>query len=185
MKKFLMAIMLTVMVCLQFPVEAAPSNTWQDDSFKLSSIQRFYLNPYKMNYKASATSPEIAKIQSMFMENGMDNKYFIVSDTDMQRFLMRDHKVDITAKNDKEAATAIEPYLGKYTDAYVVMTIVHNNRVVIFYDVYAAQTGKMVYSYQVIAGASDEDDIKTYSNLTKNFFHEFNRAAKAQAKQKK
>ena len=185
MKKILMAMLLAVIFCWQNPAEAARSNIWQDDSYNLSSIQRFYLNPYMMNYAISKTSPAVKDISDSFSEIGMENKYFVVSDNDMQRFIKRDYKVDVLGKSDKEAAAAIEPYISQYADAYVVMTIVHNNRVVIFYEVYEANSNKMVYSYQVIAGGSDEDNLKTYDKLTKNFFNEFDRSAKAQAKHKK
>lgn len=185
MKKIVMLFVFVCMVFLQAQVGLAADKVWSDDDFRLSSIHRLYLNEYEMNYSPSGTSPKISEIADMFYQNGMAAKYFVLPDADFSRFLLRDGKIDLTALQGADLKKTVREHVADYADAYVVMTIVHNNRVVIFYDVYAAQTGKMVFSYQVVAGSGDDDNLRTYEGLTKRFYQALEKETKVQAKKKK
>ena len=64
----------------------------------------------------------------------------------------------------------------------MVPTVVHNDRVVIFFDVYAAATNKLVYTYQIVADRTDPDTLATYQELTKQFYRAFDKSVQKQLK---
>ena len=183
MKKLVQIFIFACVVCLNVQIGFSAEKVWSDDNFDLSSIHRIYFDD--MNYGQIADSPQPAEIMNMFYAQGAQAKLLILQQTDVDRLLLRDFKVEIKNLDAKTAKKVIKEHLNAYVDVYIVPTIVHNNRVVIFYDVYSAQTGKMVFSYQTIAGAKDEDNLETYEALTKNFYKALDKEAHKQLKKKK
>lgn len=61
-------------------------------------------------------------------------------------------------------------------------TVVHNDRVVIFFDIYVASTNKLVYTYQVVADRTEDDNMVTYERLTRDFYRSYGKSLQKQLK---
>lgn len=183
MKKLLQVLLFSCLVLFNVQVGSAADKIWVDEDFDLTSVHRLYFGD--MNYAESQESPKAADIMAMFATQSTQGKMMVLQQADLDRLLLRDFNVNLKNLDDKQKKSAIREHLDTYVDAYVVPTIVHNQRVVMFFDLHSVKTGKMVFSYQAIASPGDDDELSTYEALTKDFYKALDKEISKQLKNKK
>lgn len=180
MKKLLQVFVFSFAVLLNVQLASASDKVWVDEDFPLSSIHRLYFGD--MNYAENEYSPKASDIMATFADQGAQANMMVLRQADLERLLLRDFNINMAALDSKQAKAAVREHLDTYVDGYVVPTLVHNQRVVAFFDIYSAKTGRMVFSYQVIAGSRDDDTLDTYQKLTREFYKALNKEIKRQSK---
>lgn len=181
MKKLLQMLLVACVVLVNVQlVSANPEKTITTDGFDLSTIHRLVIvDPQYSPVKDGATKDDV---MNMFYKTGASARIYVMPKSDVEKSILKDSNVDLSALETKKANEVFTANVAKYADAYMVATIVHNSRVVIFYDVYSAQTNQIVYSYEIVAGSHDDDSLKTYEGLTKNFYRSFEKTVQQQIK---
>ena len=90
--------------------------------------------------------------------------------------------VDIKALDRRQAAKVYKENVAADADAYVVLTVANNSRIVFFFDVYRSGTNELLYTYQIVANRSQKANTETYKALSEQFYKNFERSANEQAK---
>jgi hypothetical protein len=181
MKKLMqmMLVICLVLASVQI-VSASGEKVTADKDFELSSIHRLAIaDPQYTPIKDGVTK---ADISNMIYVMGEKARLQLIPNDVISKSLQRDKKVDLTALDKKQADAAFQANIADYADAYMVATVVHNDRVVIFYDIYSAANNKLVYTYQVVADRTDPDTLATYQELTKKFYRAFDKSVQKQIK---
>jgi hypothetical protein len=181
MKKLLQMLLVVCVVFLNAQlVSANPERTITTEGFDLSTIHRLVIvDPQYSPVKDGATKDAV---MNMLYKIGASARIYVMPKSDVEASILKDSSVDLSSLEPKKADELFKSNVGKYADAYMVATIVHNSRVVIFYDVYSAQTNQIVYSYEIAAGSNDDDSLKTYEGLTKDFYRSFEKTVQQQIK---
>lgn len=109
---------------------------------------------------------------------------YVISYDDVAADILRDTGADIKSLERREAAQVYRDYVGRVADAYVVITVANNSRTIFFYDLYRAGTNELLYTFQIAANRSQEDNEETYTLLGEQFYKNFERAANKQLKDK-
>ncbi|BEU88489.1 hypothetical protein TAMA11512_19530 [Selenomonas sp. TAMA-11512] len=109
---------------------------------------------------------------------------YVVSYDEVVADILKDTGIDIQSLDRREAAKAYRDYVGRVADAYVVITVANNSRTVFFFDLYRAGTNELLYTFQIAANRSQEDNEETYTILSEQFYKNFERAANRQLKNK-
>lgn len=177
MKRISKILLIIVLVALHMQVVSAANKVWVDENFNLSSIRRLLIS--EPNYSPAKEGPSTDEVMGMFYQEGTLSTLYVLQKSDIEKNILRDVSIDLAALAPDKAKEAFDAQVLKYTDGYLVATIIHNSRVVIFYDVYSATTKELVFSYQAMAGSKDDDNITTYKRLTKNFYKEFEKKIKS------
>ena len=90
--------------------------------------------------------------------------------------------VDILRLDRKKAFGEYKEAIGKYADAYVVVTVSNGTsandgtRLNIFFDVYDANTSKVIFAYRKLAPKSATRDTLLYTEIAKDFYTDFIKA---------
>lgn len=181
MKKLVQMLLVACLLVASIQVVAAGAeNTTTDKDFDLVTIHRLAIaSPQYTPVKDGATKDEIV---NMVYTAGEKARLQLIPQHVMAKYIQRDTQLDINVLDKKQADAAFQANVANYADAYLVPTIVHNSRVVIFYDIYAASTNKLVFTSQVVADKSDPDTLETYKSLTKKFYQAFDKAVQKQIK---
>ena len=90
--------------------------------------------------------------------------------------------VDIKSLDRRQAAKVYKENVAADADAYVVLTVANNSRIVFFYDIYRSGTNELLYTYQIVANRSQKANMETYKALSEQFYKNFERSANEQAK---
>ena len=90
--------------------------------------------------------------------------------------------VDIKSLDRRQAAKVYKENVAADADAYVVLTVANNSRIVFFFDVYRSGTNELLYTYQIVANRSQKANTETYKALSEQFYKNFERSANEQAK---
>lgn len=182
MKKIVQTLLMVSVLFLSVQSGYAKDKVWSDEAFDLSSVHRLLI--LEPNYYLFKDGASVEDIVNMFQTEGASNMY-VLTKAEMETNILRDAKIDLKTLDAKKAQDVFDEHMKKYVDAYMVATIVHNSRVVIVYEVYSAQTKQLIFRDEVLAGKSEKDSIGTYAKLTKTFYKDFQKEAKAQAKKRK
>lgn len=188
MKKIsqLFIIVCFVLLNVQLVSAAAPAQAWTDTSYDFSKAHKLLIvQPNYTFTEGQVTSDELTDMMYQHAKGlGMD----ILNTSDIDRNILRDSAIDLgklRGEDAKKAENIFNSQMGKYTDLYMVATIVHNTRVMVFYDVYSAATKQPVFTYQIVSSSTSSDDMVNYRHLTKVFYKEFNKAINKSMKAKK
>lgn len=177
MKRMSKILLIIALVALHVQVVSAASKVWVDENFNLSSIRRLLIS--EPNYSPAKDGATTDEVMGMFYQEGTLSNLYVLQKTDIEKNILRDSSINLATLAPDKAKETFDAQVPKYTDGYLVATVIHNSRVVIFFDVYSAATKEMVFSYQTIAGSKDDDNIATYKRLTKNFYKEFEKKIKS------
>ena len=101
------------------------------------------------------------------------SKHQVVTYDVMAQNILRDRQVDLYKTDRHVGAKVFRDQVAQYADAYVILTVANNSRTAFFFDVYAAGTNELLYSYQIIADRDDPDDVKTYTEMAQKFYKNF------------
>ncbi len=144
-----------------------------DDTFDFSSIHSIAIAP--PNYvprKNSKVTP--ALLEKMFFQEGeysrLAKKVKFVSYSEVAADIKNQTGVDLSTMDARKARECYRQNVGKYADAYLVVTIANDSRVVAFYDLYSAKTGAYLYSCEIIGGDFRDDNVSVLSKFTQKFY---------------
>lgn len=151
---------------------ASSSEVWQAEDADLTSLKRIAVfEPlYTPNTDSDITGESI---QAMVSEQGQKVRLDTVTKKVVERAIANITGTDLAAMQEADKKQADEIFfkeLPKQADAYMKMTVIHNSRVVLFFDIYDAKTQKRVYGAQIVASRNMNDDMETYELMTKRFY---------------
>jgi len=167
-------------------VSAAATQAWTDTSYDFSKAHKLLI--VKPNYTFTEGQVTSDELTDMMYQQAQSLDMYVLNTADIDKNILRDSAIDLPklrVEDAQKAETVFNSEMTKYTDLYMVATIVHNTRVMVFYDVYSAATKQPVFTYQIVASSTSSDDMVNYRHLTKVFYKEFDRAINKSMKAKK
>jgi len=132
MKKLLQMLLVVCVVFLNAQlVSANPERTITTEGFDLSTIHRLVIvDPQYSPVKDGATKDAV---MNMLYKIGASARIYVMPKSDVEASILKDSSVDLSSLEPKKADELFKSNVGKYADAYMVATIVHNSRVVMMY----------------------------------------------------
>lgn len=180
MKKISQLFIIVCFVLLNVQLVSAAAQAWTDTNYDFSKAHKLLI--VKPNYNFTEGQVTSDELTDMMYQQAQSLDMFALNTADIDKFILRDSAIDLPklrVEDAKKAENIFNSQMGKYTDLYMVATIVHNTRVMVFYDVYSAETKQPVFTYQIVASSTSDDNMVNYKHLTKTFYKEFNKAMKA------
>lgn len=183
MKKIVQLMLFMGLMILCVPVALANANKETvAEGADLSNVRRIAIAaPLYTPGKDAPTKEQLLEYTYAAREVA---RTYIVSYDEVAADILKDTGVDIKSLERREAAKAYRDYVGRVADAYVVITVANNSRTVFFYDLYRTGTNELLYTFQIAANRSQEDNEETYTLLGEQFYKNFERAANKQLKDK-
>ena len=184
MKKLVQA---ALFICLTvFGMQVAFANadkiTIPEDA-DLVSVKRLALAaPLYTPTKGAPSKEEL--LATMYDASSVARSYVISYDM-VAADIQKNAGIDIKALDRRQAAKIYKENVAADADAYVVLTVANNSRIVFFFDVYRAGTNELLYTYQIVANKSEQANTETDKILSEQFYKNFERSANEQAKGKK
>ncbi len=180
-------VQLLLFVCLTvFGMQVAFANADKitiPEGADIVSVKRLALAaPLYTPTKGAPTKEEL--LDSMYEASSVARSYVLSYDM-VAADIQKSAGIDIKALDRRQAAKVYKENVAADADAYVVVTVANNSRIVFFYDVYRAGTNELLYTYQIVANKSQEANTETYKLLSEQFYKNFERSANEQAKDKK
>lgn len=124
-------------------------------------------------YMPVKDAPSMEELVRLLNEAAAVSKHQVVTYDVMAQNILRDRQVDLYKTDRHVGAKVFRDQVAQYADAYVILTVANNSRTAFFFDVYAAGTNELLYSYQIIADRDDPDDVKTYTEMAQKFYKNF------------
>ena len=144
------------------------------------SVKRLALAaPLYTPTKDAPTKEEL--LASMYEASSVARSYVLSYDM-VAADIQKNTGVDIKSLDRRQAAKVYKENVAADADAYVVLTVANNSRIVFFYDVYRSGTNELLYTYQIVANRSQKANTETYKALSEQFYKNFERSANEQAK---
>ena len=144
------------------------------------SVKRLALAaPLYTPTKDAPTKDEL--LASMYEASNVARSYVISYDM-VAADIQKNTGVDIKSLDRRQAAKVYKENVAADADAYVVLTVANNSRIVFFFDVYRSGTNELLYTYQIVANRSQKANTETYKALSEQFYKNFERSANEQAK---
>lgn len=183
MKKMIQLMLAVGIVMLSASVALANANKETvADGADLSNVRRIAIAaPLYTPGKNDPTKEQLLRYTYNAREVA---RTYVVSYEEVAAGILKDTGDDINALGRREAAKAYRDYVGRVADAYVVITVANNSRTIFFYDLYRAGTNELLYTFQIAANRSQENNEETYTILGEQFYKNFERAANKQLKAK-
>ena len=123
-------------------------------------------------------------LASMYEASNVARSYVLSYDM-VAADIQKNTGVDIKSLDRRQAAKVYKENVAADADAYVVVTVANNSRIVFFFDVYRSGTNELLYTYQIVANRSQKANTETYKALSEQFYKNFERSANEQAREKK
>ena len=144
------------------------------------SVKRLALAaPLYTPTKDAPTKEEL--LASMYEASSVARSYVLSYDM-VAADIQKNTGVDIKSLDRRQAAKVYKENVAADADAYVVLTVANNSRIVFFFDVYRSGTNELLYTYQIVANRSQKANMETYKALSEQFYKNFERSANEQAK---
>ena len=129
--------------------------------------------------------PEVEDLPEILMEATLADKKGVlnyISYRGVCQIINVCEHVDILRLDRKKPFGEYKEAIGKYADAYVVVTVSNGTsandgtRLNIFFDVYDANTSKVIFAYRKLAPKSATRDTLLYTEIAKDFYTDFIKA---------
>ncbi|WP_196594445.1 hypothetical protein [Pectinatus sottacetonis] len=180
---FILAAVFITIISTAFAAPATKS-VIMDDSFDLSSIHTIAIA--MPNYIQTNNSPKIGDVTAILAQNGFDSRRLknitIIPYSVIANSIKKDTNIDLQKVDRHTAESVFQKNIKKYADAYLVLTVANNSRVVLFYDLYSAKTNDYLYSYKVIGGGQSDNNLKKYEVFNDMFYDTLAQTIKDQHK---
>lgn len=179
MKKIFSALLLTAMLLISSAAFAAYNETVPDDS-DIASVKRLAI-AFPRHYKTLDTEPTDVELAAIMENASRVARCYVISYDEIAANIKKDTGVDINELNYNEAQKVFEENVGKYADAYVIVTTATNSkRVQYFFDVYTPDE-ESVYSLTT-QNRDLSRDLKGYTKACEDFYKKFDAAAEVKLK---
>lgn len=192
---FIFSLLAIMLFSISTAFAATEKSTMMDENYNLNSIKTLAIatpayepSALSLERKAKLTDAPELITPDMIVQTVMDVaktdkvNLNLLTDKQINASILKDTGTDITTLNRRDAQSLYKANIKNYADAYVVFTFANDSRVVMFGDVYDAKDGHWIYSYQIIGGGTDDDNLKNYNMFMHKFFRTFELQAQAQAK---
>lgn len=130
-------------------------------------------------YKTEDAEPEIYDFaKDVYNAGRFTSSREIISYEDVASAIRRDTGIDIHSLDVPEAEKVYNKNVGRYADSYVIVTVTNNSkRPWLFFYVYNAADGKLMYTYSIQSNVLDKS-AKDYGKAAEDFFKQFDTTAK-------
>ena len=146
------------------------------------SVKRLALAaPLYTPTKDAPTKEEL--LASMYEASNVARSYVLSYDM-VAADIQKNTGVDIKSLDRRQAAKVYKENVAADADAYVVLTVANNSRIVFFFDVYRSGSNELLYTYEVRANKSDGDTVAVFTSLSEQFYKNWQRSVEAQNKGK-
>ena len=180
MKKIFTAFLLTTMLLISSVAFAAYNETVPEDS-EISSVKRLAI-AFPRHYKTLDTEPTEAELASIMANASRVARCYVISYDEIAENIKKDTGVEIKELDYNEAEKVFESNVGKYADAYVIVTTATNSKKVqYFFDVYKPDETP-IYSLTTQSGDISRD-LKGYTKACEDFYKKFDAAAEQKIKE--
>ena len=180
MKKIFSALLLTAMLLISSVAMAAYTETVPEDS-EISSVKRLAI-AFPRHYKTMDTEPTEEELASIMFNASRVARCYVISYDEVAAGIKKDTGVDLKELGAIEAQKVFESNVGKYADAFVVVTTATNSKKVqYFFDVYKPDE-TAVYSLTTQSGDWSRD-LKGYTKACEDFYKKFDTAAEQKIKE--
>ncbi|WP_196605325.1 hypothetical protein [Pectinatus haikarae] len=155
-----------------------------DESFDLSSIHSIAVAA--PNYIQTKTGPAPDAVTALIAQTGFDSRDLknitIIPYSVIAENMKNESGIDLQTSDRNTAKKLFKENAAKYADAYLVVTIANDSRVVLFYDLYSSKTSSYLYSYRVIGGGQGDNNINSYKSFNELFYKGLSDSIKEQHK---
>ncbi|MGM9581778.1 MAG: hypothetical protein ACI3U2_11170 [Anaerovibrio sp.] len=137
------------------------------------------------NGPKSEGEPDVEDLPEILMEGTLADKKGVlkyVSYRDVCQSIKVAKHVDILRLDRKKAFGEYKEAIGKYADAYVIVTVSNGTsmndgtRLNLYFEVFDAKTNQIVYMYHKLAPKSATRDTLLYTEIAKDFYTDFIKA---------
>lgn len=179
MRKIFSALLLTAMLLISSVTFAAYNETVPEDS-DIASVKRLAI-AFPRHYKTLDTEPTDVELAAIMESASRVARCYVISYDEIVANIKKDTGVDINELNYNEAQKVFEENVGKYADAYVIVTTATNGKKVqYFFDVYKPDE-ELVYSLTT-QNRDASRDLKGYTKACEEFYKKFDAAAEVKLK---
>ena len=135
-----------------------------------------------MHFKTEAAEPTPNEFINMIYDAGKVSKLQIIPYGHIADNIIMDTGIDIISLQDADARRIYNENIGKYADAYVLVTTANNiKKTQFFFEVFDAKTGDLIYNFTLQGGGLKKTS-KDYGKACENFYRQFDIAAVQQIK---
>ena len=129
--------------------------------------------------------PEVEDLPEILMEGTLADKKGVlnyISYRDVCQNIKVAKHIDILRLDRKKAFAEYKEAIGKYADAYVIVTVSNGTsmndgtRLNLYFEVFDAKTNQIVYMYHKLAPKSATRDTLLYTEIAKDFYTDFIKA---------
>ena len=178
-------IQMRVIACMVvFSTQVAFANADREtiqEGADITTVKRIAVaSPLYMPVKEKA--PDKAMLTQIEYDASNVARMYVVSYDEVANKIKEAANTDIKSLDRRQAAKIYKENVAKYADAYVVLTVANNSRTTFFFEVYKAGTNELLYTYEIRANRSEDDNVETFTNLCQQFYKHFERAATEQQK---
>ncbi len=137
------------------------------------------------NGPKSEGEPDIEDLPEILMEGTLADKKGVlnyISYRDVCQNIKVAKHIDILRLDRKKAFAEYKEAIGKYADAYVIVTVSNGTsmndgtRLNLYFEVFDAKTNQIVYMYHKLAPKSATRDTLLYTEIAKDFYTDFIKA---------
>ena len=136
------------------------------------------------NYNGPKTEgePDVEDLPEILMEGTLADKKGVlnyISYRDVCQNIKVAKHIDILRLDRKKAFGEYKEAIGKYADAYVIVTVSNGTsmndgtRLNLYFEVFDAKTNQIVYMYHKLAPKSATRDTLLYTEIAKDFYTDF------------
>ena len=185
MKKFVQMALVLCLTLLAVQVSASPftDKVTLPEGAVLTNVNRLAIGA-PLYVQVENTAPSIDILTQIEADASNVTRANVVSYDTVASGLQQSKGLDLKALPRRDAAKAFKDNVASYADAYVILTVANNSRTVFFFDVYRAGTNELLYTYEVRANSTDGNTVATFSNLSEQFYKNWQRSVEAQNKGK-
>ena len=180
MKKiFATLLMLAVMLTSTVAMAAFKEDVAEDAD--IAAIKRLAV-ALPMHYKSEDAEPTVEEFTRIIFDASKVARCYVISYEDIARNIKNDTGVEIESLQEEDARKAFSASVGKYADAYVVVTTANNNKKPqFFFQVFDAKSGDLLYVLTTQGGGIGKNS-KDYGRACEDFYKKFDAAAEKNLK---
>lgn len=124
----------------------------------------------------NSKAPTLDQLIQIEAESAKVTRMYVMGYPTVADNIQQDKGIDILAIDRRQAAKVFKANVENYADAYVILTVANDSRTSFFFDVYKSGTNELLYTYQIQANRSDDDDAHTYQTFCEQFYKNFDRS---------
>lgn len=180
MKK-IFATLLMLAVMLTSTVAMAAFKETISENADIAAVKRLAV-ALPMHYKIEDAEPTVEEFTRIISDAGKVARCYVISYDEMAKNIKNDTGVEIDSLQEEDARKAFSASVGKYADAYVLVTTANNNKKPqFFFEVFDAKSGDLIYVLTTQSRNIGKNS-KDYGKACEDFYKKFDAAAEKSLK---